>query len=333
MLMRAPSRALSLSMVFVALAACGGSGDKPQPAPPEQTAAAPATRADDGCRLFTKSEAKAALGSSIEKGGKEAPPSPMGTILRGTCFYRSEDGGTAELTVDTYPDAGAAQTRYQTLRRRYRGGRDIGGVGEAAFAHDQVLVAQRGNVHVMVNLDPEGANKIVNYSDTRAMDALYDVERDIASRVFERLPASGQAIASTGSAPSSRSVCSMITKEQMETILGGPLSFAVPSDTPAQTVCTYTGAGGRYAQVTVEWQGGESGMAGSNLAGALMNEATGGNVKASSSIEGLGDEATMIIGGVLNVRKGPALISIDLRMQRDYERKGRAIAEQVLAKI
>jgi hypothetical protein len=98
-------------------------------------------------------------------------------------------------------------------------------------------------------------------------------------------------------------------------------------------VCTYTGAGGRYAQVTVEWQGGESGMAGSNLAGAMMNEATGGNVKASSSIEGLGDEATMIIGGVLNVRKGPALISIDLRMQRDYERKARAIAEQVLTKI
>ena len=74
-------------------------------------------------------------------------------------------------------------------------------------------------------------------------------------------------------------------------------------------------------------------MAGSNLAGALMNANTEGEAKATNSVEGLGDEAVMIIGGVLNVRKGPALISIDLRMQRDYERKARAIAEQMLAKI
>ena len=334
MMMRSRSLALCCSMSCAALAACGGSDEQPAADPPaEKTVASTATSAEDGCRLFTKPEAKAALGSPIRKGGKENAPSPMGTMLRGGCFYRSEDGGTVELTVDTYPDADAATKKFQTLRRMYRGGRDIAGVGEVAFAHNEVLVAQRGNVHVMVNLDPEGANKIVNYSDTRAMDALYEIERAIASRAFERLPSSGQTVASTSAAPSSKSACTMITKAEMEAILGGPLTYAVPSDTPAQTVCTYTGSGGRYAQVTVEWRGGESGIAGSNLAGALMNAATGGDVKASNTVEGIGDEAVMIIGGVLNVRKGQALISIDLRMQNDYERKARAIAEQVLTKI
>lgn len=330
--MRDAARSWMYSVCFAVAAACSGESEPPKSASPESRAEAVTARAEDGCRLFTKSEAKTALGSSIEKGGKENPPSPMGTMLRGTCFYRSEDGGTAELTVDTYPDPAAASAKYERLRRMYRGGRDITGVGEAAFAHDQVLVAQRGNVHVMVNLDPEGANKIVNYSDTKAMDALYAIERGIAARALDRLPATGQSVASAASNPSSRSVCSMITKEQMEAVLGGPLTYAVPSDTPAQTVCTYTGAG-RYAQVTVEWQGGETGMAGSNLAGALMNAASGGDVKSTSTIEGLGDEAVMILGGVLNVRKGPALISVDLRMQSDYERKARAIAERVLAKI
>jgi hypothetical protein len=334
MLMRAQSRALRWSMSFAAFVACSGGKEQPASDAPEKTAASPAARADDdGCRLFTKSEAAAALGSPIDKGGKDAPPTPMGTVLRGTCFYRSEDGGTAQLTVDTHPDADAASAKYQTLRRRYRGGHDISGVGEASFVHNQVLVAQRGNVHVTVNLDPEGANKIVNYSDTKAMDALHEIERGIATRALERLPASGQSVASAESANSARSACSMIPKEEMEAILGGALSFAVPSDNAASTTCTYTGTGGRYAQVAVEWQGGESGMAGSNLAGALMNAASGGDVKASNEIKGLGDEAVMIIGGVLNVRKGAALISVDLRMQKGYEQKARAIAERVLTKI
>ena len=44
-------------------------------------------------------------------------------------------------------------------------------------------------------------------------------------------------------------------------------------------------------------------------------------------------ELAILPGGTLNVRKGKALISIDLRMQNDYERKAQAIAEKVLAKI
>ena len=125
----------------------------------------------------------------------------------------------------------------------------------------------------------------------------------------------------------------MVTKAEMEGILGGPLSHAVSSDSPAKTECTYTGAGGRYAQVGVEWQGGQSGMEGLRLAGALMGAAAGGEVKATTKITGLGDEAVMLIGGVLNVRKGPALITVDLRMQEDYDQKAKAIAQKVIAKI
>ena len=283
---------------------------------------------DDGCRLLSRSEAAAALKSSITKGGKESAPSPIGTMLRSTCFYGSEDGGTVELTVDTYPDVETATSRFDRMMRRYRSGRAVPNVGEAAFAHDKVLVARRGNVHVMVNLDPEGENKIVSFSDTRAMDALYEIASGLAVRSLERIPASGQIAAA---AQSERSACAMITKDEMSTILGESLIHAVPADSRHQTVCTYTGPR-RFAEVTIEWNGGETGMAASDLAGAMMDRTTSGQSKSSSVVDGIGYDARTV-ASVLHVRKGRTLISVDLRMQKDYEEKSRMIAERILAKL
>ena len=329
---------LWLCGISIVTAACSGGADTSStPAqddePPAATAAQSVTT-DKACELLTKAEAQTALGSPIEDVNDESAPTPIGTMLRSSCYYESEDGGSVTLTLSRYDDAQNAATKFDALKRMYGAAREVPNLGDAAFAERETLVIKQGNVHLLIKLDPEGANKIVNYSDTKAMDALLAVERQIASRALGRLPASGSTATAGVSAPgsSSKSVCSMLTKAEMEAILGGPLSHAVPNDSPAQTVCTYTGAGGRYAQVTVEWQGGASGMAGTNLAGALMG-AAGGQVKTTTPVAGLGDEAVMLIGGVLNVRKGPALVTVDLRMQQDYEAKGKAIAERVLARI
>jgi hypothetical protein len=68
------------------------------------------------------------------------------------------------------------------------------------------------------------------------------------------------------------------------------------------------------------------------MAAAMMGP-NAGNVKVTTPVEGIGDEAIMLIGGVLNVRKGQALIAVDLRMQEDGEAKAKAIAQKVIAKL
>ena len=128
------------------------------------------------------------------------------------------------------------------------------------------------------------------------------------------------------------SVCTMLPKAEMEMILGGPLTNADATDSAGKTQCTYAGFGGRYADVAIEWGNGEAGMAGARLAGKFMG-ATAGSVQVMTPIEGLGDEAMMMIGGVLNVRHGADLITIDLRTRKNAEMIGSDIARRVIERM
>lgn len=320
---------------LIVAAGCSGGGEasKAASATDEEVATtASNVKTDNACQLLTKGEAQGVLGS-IEDVGDESRPAPIGTMLRSSCFYRG-DGGSVQLTLNSYENAQAAAEKFNALKGLYRGARTVAGLGEDAFAEKEALVVKQGSRHLLIDLKPEGANKITDYSDMKQMDALLARERQVAATALARLPASTSTTVANAasSGASEKSVCSMVTKGEMETILGGSLSHAVPSDTRAQTACTYTGPGGRYAQVTVEWQGGESGMAGTDLAAKLMGEAAG-TMKVTTPVEGVGDEAKMLIGGVLNVRKGQALITVDLRMQENSEAKAKAIAQKVIAKL
>jgi hypothetical protein len=320
----------------IALAACSSGSDSEKTAnPPSSTESQAETQAEaasvkNGCVLLTKNEARAALGSPIEDFKDTSNPTPVGTMLRSGCFYEAEDGSQVTLTIDSYPTSEAAVQKFQNLRKLYRGARDVPDLGEAAFADREALVVRHDNMHVMVKLDPEGAKKITNYSDMNQMNAILAIEREIATRAISRLPAGGIKVASTPT--SAKSACSILPKAEMETILGGSLTHAVPADSPSETKCRYTGEGGRFAEVAIEWQGGETGMAGARMAGALMGQAAGG-MKPVTAVEDLGDEAVMLTGGVLNVRKGAALISVDLRGQAAGESKSIEIAEKVLARM
>ena len=129
-----------------------------------------------------------------------------------------------------------------------------------------------------------------------------------------------------------KDACSYVTKAEMETILGGSLNEPTSSPAGSGSACTYVGPTGTYAMLTVDPQGGEAALAGTRMAGAMM-DSSAGDIKSTNSVAGLGDEAVMLIGGMLNVRKGAALISVDLRGSTDPEVKGRAIVEKVLAKM
>ena len=124
----------------------------------------------------------------------------------------------------------------------------------------------------------------------------------------------------------------MLPKAEMETILGGRLATADAKDTPAKTQCTYTGFGNRFADVAIEWGNGEAGMAGARLATRLMGKTAPG-IEITKALEGLGDEALLLIGGVLNVRKGADLITVDLRTQKNPETVGPVIARKVMEKM
>jgi hypothetical protein len=287
-------------------------------------------KTDNACQLLTKAEAASVLSSSIKKVGDESAPQPLGTMLRSSCFYRAEDGGTVQLTVNSFQTESEAAEKYSELKSMYRGARAATGAGEEAFAQNETLVVKQRSRYLTVELHPVGAKAITDYSNAQQMDALLAVERQVAIQAISRLPQGATATVATAGS-SAKSVCSMVSKEEMEGILGGSLTHVVPADSPDKTVCTYTGATGRYAQVSVEWQGGETGMAASRLAGALMGKNS--EVKATTPVEGVGDEAVLLVGGVLNVRKGAALIAVDLRGQESNGPKAVAIAQKVIAKM
>ena len=129
-----------------------------------------------------------------------------------------------------------------------------------------------------------------------------------------------------------KDACSYVTKAEMETILGGSLNEPTSAPAGSGSACTYVGPTGTYAMLTIDPQGGEAALAGTRMAGAMM-DSSAGDIKSTNSVAGLGDEAVMLIGGMLNVRKGAALISVDLRGSTDPEVKGRAIVEKVLTKM
>ena len=136
---------------------------------------------------------------------------------------------------------------------------------------------------------------------------------------------------STAPPAARKSVCTMLPKADMEAILGGPLTNVDATDVSGKTQCTYVGFG-RYADVAIEWGNGEAGMAGARLAAKFMG-ATAGAIQVMTPIEDLGDEAVLMIGGVLTVRKGNDLITVDLRTNKTPEVTGPVIVRKIIEQM
>lgn len=130
------------------------------------------------------------------------------------------------------------------------------------------------------------------------------------------------------------SACALIGQDEMGRILGGAVAPPTADDRGGSTTCTYTPAAGKgltpYAQVKIDWHGGDAAMAGMKLADKFISKDAGFSIV--DRIDGVGDEASMMIGGLMNVRKGEMFMTIDLRMQPRAKEKGIAIAQAIIAR-
>ena len=144
--------------------------------------------------------------------------------------------------------------------------------------------------------------------------------------------------AATPSAAKARqrpTACAMVSQEEMSGILGGAVAPPQGKEGADTTSCRYSPAAENaitpYALVDIDWDAGEEAMAAGRIAAKVMGKDAGMSV--SQPIEGLGDEASSMIGGMTTVRKGRASIQITLGMQSHAKDKGIAIARTILGRL
>jgi hypothetical protein len=143
------------------------------------------------------------------------------------------------------------------------------------------------------------------------------------------------AVPASAKAPVRPKACALLSQEEMGAILGGAVAPPQGKEGADTTSCRYSPAAENaispYAHVDIDWDAGEEAMAGSRIAAKVMGKDAGMSV--SGPIDGLGDEASSMIGGVTNVRKGRTFIQITLGMQSHSKEKGIAIAKTILARL
>lgn len=168
----------------------------------------------------------------------------------------------------------------------------------------------------------------------------------------------GDPAASDAAAEPRRSGCSLVTRSEMETILGGPIEPPVDSTDASHTKCSYPVPGGLSAVgIQVDWNGGAAGWKGVSLGKTVMDKTTAGMGMGdfNEPVAGLGDEAFVqsvkmpklpagSIGGidlsslasgegVLWVKKGKAIMSVTVANQDSAKDKAIAVARVALGRM
>jgi hypothetical protein len=120
----------------------------------------------------------------------------------------------------------------------------------------------------------------------------------------------------------------------MATILGGALATPQAVEGLASTTCRYEPASETSpisSEVKIEWEAGESAMDAVRFAQRAAENVIDASV--ADPLEGLGDEATMLGSGIVIVRSGKTLITIDVQLLPEARAKGSMIARKILERI
>jgi hypothetical protein len=115
-------------------------------------------------------------------------------------------------------------------------------------------------------------------------------------------------VPATGDAAAKSKPCSLISKEDMEKILG----IKIKELATTETICQYRNDEGHSADVDTTWQGGKE----------AMESAKTYNANVMEKVSGLGDDAFFQAAGVMHVRKGDVYMVINSRVfpnERDTE--------------
>jgi hypothetical protein len=137
-----------------------------------------------------------------------------------------------------------------------------------------------------------------------------------------------------GPATSHKSACALIGRDEMATLLGGPIGKPSADESKAGvTSCTYppADAGSRaQAEVTIEWEHSGGASFEHQLAAAFGGTAVGRQVAHKIA---LGDSAAYSMEGVLSIRKGRALITVTLPMRPDSEERATAVGRRLVDQV
>jgi hypothetical protein len=135
-----------------------------------------------------------------------------------------------------------------------------------------------------------------------------------------------QAKAVTGGAPTSSSdaaskmkACSLVTKEEMEQILGAKLKDLAVD----QLTCQYRNDEGYMVELETTWEGGKEAMASAKIYNASLFD----------PVPELGDEAYFQAAGVMHVRKGDVYMIINSRIYQNPRETETLIAAKALARL
>ena len=140
-------------------------------------------------------------------------------------------------------------------------------------------------------------------------------------------PVAAPAAESTAPAATASDACAMVSAEQMSAILGTPMKAAPSPPVQGKSECTYMPNEGfsPYAIITVVPGDGEAAM-------TAMGVADDTEPGLASPYAGIGDEA-FLVGEMLNIRSGQALVQITLSGVHDVPGKARAVFDAVKAKM
>jgi hypothetical protein len=152
--------------------------------------------------------------------------------------------------------------------------------------------------------------------------------------------------------------CALVSRSEMESILGSPVESPRETGDPGESKCDYPVPGGiSTVGITIDWNAGDAGWKGATVGRTVMDK-TAGDVAVecmNETVGGLGDEAFVQsiempklsigrVGGVdlgslgggqsaLWVKKGQAVMSIIVANQENAKEKSIAIAREALRRM
>ena len=129
----------------------------------------------------------------------------------------------------------------------------------------------------------------------------------------------GGAPTSTNAAASKMKACSLVTKEEMEQILGSKLKDVAVD----QLTCQYRNDEGYMVELETTWQGGREAMDSAKTYNAILFD----------PVPDLGDEAYFQAAGVMHIRKGDVYMIINSRIYQNPRETETLIGDKALASL
>jgi len=141
-------------------------------------------------------------------------------------------------------------------------------------------------------------------------------------------------VATTAGGLRKAQACLLVSRREVQEILGSPIGKPMPEETDAATTCIYPPSQvghSNQAHVTITW---ESPRTGPSIAHQIADAGRGTEPgpQVAQHVD-LGDEADWSLDGELTVRVGPTLVAVEVGMGPESRRQTEAIARKIVDRL